>query len=123
MITLANATRTIELKNPEFDDENNYDLQTSFRTSMSGQIRSFKKTNINKFVLFFTEVSRNKAMEVRSFLLESAGSRITYTDFNGTQWLVTVLNETYDIATVGSGPGINTTRKESNNITLELEVA
>lgn len=117
-------TKSIELRDPEFQDRKTTEVRVTLRTMMDGSVRSMRKTPATvELILKFLNVTRNKAVEFHDFILASEGSRIKYVDPQGNQWVGFIKTGPNTITTYSPGLGNTEPRKESNELNVEFEGA
>lgn len=81
------ATRTIKLPAPALGDGRKEVLRVLTLTSLGGEIAQARKTsNLKRFTLAYTQLSRLKSIEVQDFLDAMVGEVVRYGDVDGRQW-------------------------------------
>lgn len=126
MITFVEPTlpRTLRIRNPEFEDSEDLSTNTLIHTAMSGRMVSYRRTPATtKLSLVFRDLTRLKAVEIRDFMVATAGMDVNFMDHRGETWRGKILTSPLDIVTDGLGSGQSGHRLESNTLSLEFEGA
>jgi len=112
-------TTRVDLKSPEFGDQQEAIGAVHLWQTMDGAIRTCVKTSPVTLDLEFRDVPREKAIEFRDFLVASLGQKVRYVDYEGVQWVGFIKTEP-DQVTDGLGFG-NVPRPEGCSFKVEFE--
>lgn len=126
MITLAwpidSQTSIVRMRDPEFQDQEVFGIHTQFATMLDGSLRGRKQTPITtKLSWRFTSLTRNKVLQLRTFISLASGSKVRLIDFNGITWVGYLIAQPFDILTNSRGQGTTEYWKESNEISFDFE--
>lgn len=111
---LQHAATFVDLPGAEQGNELVLHLRTKIHKAMSGQFWSYKTNPVRQTISFsYTGLNRPKIMEVRAFLISSAGKEILYTDHANRPWRGKMRTSVHDFvhAAIRNTP-----------VTLEMEV-
>lgn len=77
------STRAIVLPNPEYNDSEGLVAAVSIQKTITGQTYSYVKKSANRKLKYKFIISQRKAYELRRFLLDFLGERLTMTNWKG----------------------------------------
>ena len=98
MITFTSTFGSVSLPNPLLGDSEQLNVFTSFQLTMSGEIRSFKKTGTHsRFLVTFINLSQLEYLALKAFIEGSSGLLMTYTDYNSTVFNGVLINNPFEI--------------------------
>lgn len=124
MFTLKAYQTTTLLPNPDFSDSENLTAEVETKRAMNGTLYTYVKTKGDRRRLQWSfTLTRNKALEVRAFILSYYASKILITDHNGVSWLGNFTDNPFEFDTVSrAAPAIcPMPRGETQKITLSFE--
>lgn len=116
-VILYAPKQVLVLPCPLFGDTQSLSDSMVLKKTMTGLIYTYvKQSDLQKLKYDFL-ISKNKALEVRSFLQLYYSDRFTMNNWKGENWLVFITNDPIDMVTSGIwDPG-----QESVKVTLEFE--
>lgn len=121
----TSPTLTLTMRNPDLGDSRQDDLYLSYGRSMNAVMYTYKYTPpAIKLLLIFRHLTKIKVDELISFLHQTSGKEIKYTDHNSIVWRGSISTDPNDIATYGTIPtagGSSDACVEVSEITLEFE--
>ncbi len=100
---LQSATRTIVLPNPEYNDAENLIAAVSIKRTITGMTYSYVKKSTNRKLKYKFLINQRKAYELRRFLLDFLGNRITMTNWEGEMWSGFILSDPSEITSSSRG--------------------
>lgn len=115
---------TTLLPNPEFSDTESLTDEVISKRAVDGTLYTYVKTKGGRRKLQWTfRITRNKALELRAFLLSYYASKVQVVDHNDRTWVGFFTNNPFELTSVGrAGPAIQGwPRGETHTITLEFE--
>lgn len=90
-------SRAIILPNPEFNDSENLVGAVNIKRTITGGTFSYVKKSSNRKLKYKFLINQRKASELRKFLLDFLGDRITMTNFKGEMWSGYLLSDPAEI--------------------------
>lgn len=124
MFSLTSYQTTTILPNPEFGDTEALTDVVISQRAMDGTLYTYVKTKNGRRKLQWTfQLTRNKALELRAFILSYFASVIEIVDHEGRKWRGHLVNNPFEFRSASrAGPAIqNWPRGELITITLEFE--
>lgn len=122
-VRLAAPYPTLEtftfLPNPELSDINSPAQSIEIRRSMNNTVRTYVKTSKRETFSFTFILTRQKALELREFILSYYRSRIHFIDHNGQAWIFFLTNNPFEFN--GAGTAQNFPGGEYVTITMTFE--
>jgi len=114
---------TTVLPNPLFGDGENLLTDMSVRRTMDGTLYTYIKTKGRRGLQWTFRLTRNKALELREFLLSYFASKIFVKDHTGRVWVGNFINNPFEFDTPHrAAPAISPMpRGESQTITIQFE--
>ena len=128
-VTFTSTYGSVTLPNPVLGDSDQVLLNTDIKMSMSGTIRTSRLTfaditNSRRFLLNFVRVTGDKIAEFLDWFENSRDLAHTYTDYNSTAWVGTIMNDPIEVTFNGKfrghGAGCSVTDKELGSFTVEF---
>lgn len=93
MIQLIWNSRNILLPSPDFGNTLTVHLRQNIHQAMSGDYWTYRTTPVRKTIsMNFSHINRNKALELQTFVIATAGQRILLKDHNNEDFSVRLLN-------------------------------
>ncbi len=87
MSEIAYSSSKVTLPSAQFGNKLVLKMRTNIQKSMSGKFWAYKTTpNTLLLDISFQNLNRNKILEVRDFLIISAGKEVWYTDHHQAIW-------------------------------------
>lgn len=121
-IAFSTSSLSIQLKNPELSNVEVVDPLIKIKTMMDGSVRAYRRTTAKqRLTLTFENLTRDKVMELRAFVVATAARIVQYLDFDGAVWSGRFLDQQVDISTPNRGPGAPTIRQEANTVVVQYE--
>lgn len=108
---------TTELPNPQLSNVEQLKSTLTLLRSRTGVKYTYVKRRSRKRLLWAFQLTREKAFELKHFLLTYYGSHIKLTDHTGQAWTATLKSNPAEFQTIGRD-AIN---KEAISVTLEFE--
>lgn len=124
MFTLQAYQTTTLLPNPQFSDAENLVSEIESKRARDGTLYTYVKTKGDRRRLQWTfALTRNKALELRAFILSYFASKVRITDHNGVTWLGNFTDNPFEFDTIRrAAPAIcPMPRGEQQQITLTFE--
>jgi len=118
------AVQTLSrLPNPAFSDQEGLLSSVSRKTAMDGTRYTYVKRRNRRKLRWTFRLSRNKALEVRAFLLSYFASQIRVTDHRGRVWVGYFTSNPFEFESLQkAGPAISPMpRGELQAIEIEFE--
>lgn len=115
---------TTVLPNPELSDAESLTDSLSARRAMDGTLYTYVKTKAGRRKLQWTfQLTRNKGLELRAFLLSYFASQLRVVDHLDRVWVGHFVNNPFELTTDRkAGPALQgLPRGETQSITLEFE--
>ena len=115
-------TTTI-LPSPQFSDAEGVIHTVSRKLAMDGTRYTYAKKRSRSKLQWTFQLTRNKSLELRAFIMAYFASKIKVTDHNERVWVVNFTNNPFEFDTTErAGPAISPmTRGEMVSITIEAE--
>jgi len=124
MFTLQAYQTTTLLPNPQFSDSEQLTAEVEAKRAMNGTLYTYVKTKGDRRrVQWSFSLSRNKALELRAFILSYFASTIRVTDHHGRQWVGRFVDNPFEFDTPRrAAPAIHPMpRGEQQQITISFE--
>lgn len=102
----AEISETIVLRRPTFNDVFEINTTRVYRTGLTGELFVFADSQWPKsrtFTMDFEALSQDEAETLKSFLENSIGKVVTYTDYYGQDWEGIILTPNAEIFQEGKG--------------------
>lgn len=110
----------LQLRDPEFDEEQRSDAHAEVAHSMDGTIYAHRSKTTSSLQMQFKAMPRKKSSDLRDFLEKTTGEQVDLWDWRGRRWRGKFTSATIDISTVergiASGP-----REEFDEVRLSFE--
>lgn len=101
------------LPSPQFSDSEAITDALDIKRSKTGVLYTYVKTkNLRRKLQWTFLVTRNKALEIRAFIMSYAAHRVRIVDHNGRIWIGYLMNNPAEF---------NHPRPETQDITIEFE--
>ncbi len=97
------STRAIVLPNPELNDGEGLVAAVSIKRTITGMTYSYVKKSANRKLKYKFLINQRKAYELRQFLLDFLGNRITHTNWKGEMWSGFILTDPAEITSNARG--------------------
>lgn len=97
------GSRTIVLPNPELNDAESLIAAVAIKRTITGDTYSYVKKSANRKLKYKFIINQRKAYELRRFLLDHLGDRITLNTFKGEIWSGYLLTDPAEITSNASG--------------------
>jgi len=108
-------TASITLKNPDYGNSEQHDVNTMFHIGMDGTVYSYKKALRQIMLLNFSSLTAAQMDAFETFYLSTAGKDLKYTDVDGAHWEAIITNNPLEMTT-SAGRG----SCELKNTTIQL---
>lgn len=92
---LRSATKLITLPRPEFADGSSNPTRINIKRAMSGERYVYKRMVFATKLSYDFVIARDKALELRSFLLTENSKQLTLETWNGQVWSVVLTNNPF----------------------------
>lgn len=116
--------RTVLMPSPLFSDNEALTSRVTPKRAIDGTLYTYKKSSPRKKLQWTFGLTRGKALELRSFIINHAADKVRITDHRGDIWTGYLTNNPFEFDTIQravSGRGPTGTRDERQSITLEFE--
>lgn len=116
--------RTVLMPSPLFSDTEALTSAVTSKRAIDGTLYTYVKSQTRKKLQWTLRLSRGKALELRSFILNYAADKVRITDHRGDIWVGYMTNNPFEFDTTKrsvGGRGPTGTRGEQQTITIEFE--
>ena len=125
-ITLTSSYGAVTLRNPLLGNSEQYNIFTKYKVSMSKKVHSIKLTPPqSKLLLTFQDLTQTEYNNLLTWLKESAGMTMTYTDYDSVVWTGVLINNPFEIMPSArkevTASSLCTENFEVASITLEFQ--
>lgn len=97
------SSRAIVLPNPELNDGEGLVAAVSIKRTITGMTYSYVKKSANRKLKYKFLINQRKAYELRQFLLDFLGERISHTNWKGEMWSGYLLTDPAEITSNARG--------------------
>lgn len=98
-----NVQTSTVLPNPQLADIENCDIKINIKRSMTGKKRTYVQGGGKRKLSYNFNLTRQKGLELRAFILAYSGSQILLTNYLEETWVVYLMNNPFEFTSSARG--------------------